>query len=134
VSARWRASELGLPEPSEAELLSDALLNARLGADNLAWLLATYDGDAERALCAYNAGARRLKEITSAAGGWERWRDERQRTGTSAILSYARKVLHLRDELYERGYFGEFYAQPPDGPRAAPASPEEAPAPLPSSQ
>jgi soluble lytic murein transglycosylase len=109
ISARWRAQELGLPEPTEAQLLSDPLLNARLGADNLAWLLRTYDGDVERALCAYNAGARRLKGITDAAGGWERWRDERERTGTSAILAYAHEVLHHRDELRARGFFAEFY-------------------------
>lgn len=109
TSARWRAQELGLPEPTEAELLGDPLLNARLGADNLAWLLGTYDGDVERALCAYNAGARRLKEISDAVGGWERWRDERERTGTSSILAYAHRVLHYRDELRARGFFGEFY-------------------------
>jgi len=113
VSAKWRAQELGLPEPTEAELLGDPLLNARLGADNLAWLLRTYDGDVERALCAYNAGARRLKDLADAAGGWERWRDERERTGTSAILTYAHRVLHYRDELRARGFFGEFYGPEP---------------------
>jgi soluble lytic murein transglycosylase len=110
TSARWRAAELGLPEPSEAELLSDPLLNARLGADNLAWLLGTYDGDVERALCAYYAGARRMKELTDAAGGWERWREERLRRGSSSILAYAHRVLHYRDELFARGFFAEFYA------------------------
>lgn len=128
TSARWRASELGLPAPNEAELLSDPLLSARLGADNLAWLLDTYDGDVERALCAYNAGARRMKELADAAGGWARWRDERTRSGTSAILAYAHKVLHYRDELHERGFFAEFY-----GPNADEAlsggKPEAAPGP-----
>jgi soluble lytic murein transglycosylase len=114
TSARWRAELLGLPEPSEAELLSDPLLNARLGADHLDWLLETYDGDVERALCAYNAGPRRLKEIVEAAGGWERWRDERTASGTSQILNYAHRVLHYRDELLERGYFPEFYRPEPD--------------------
>lgn len=143
VSARWRAAELGLPEPTEEQLLSDPLLNARLGADNLAWLLDTYDGDVERALCAYNAGARRLKEISEAAGGWERWRDERQRTGSSAILGYAHRVLHYRDELFARGFFPEFYAPPaeeapppaePDGGSGAPGSLTETPTALPSSE
>jgi soluble lytic murein transglycosylase-like protein len=113
TSAKWRAAELGLPEPTEEELLSDALLSARLGADNLAWLLGTYDGDVERALCAYNAGARRLKEITEAVGGWGAWREARERSGTSSILAYAHKVLHTRDELRERGFFAEFYAPEP---------------------
>lgn len=113
VSARWRAQELGLQEPDEKALLEDALLNARLGADNMAWLLRTYDGDVERALCAYNAGARRMKEIGDAAGGWERWRDQRLLSGNSSILTYAHRVLHYRDELRERGFFAEFYQPEP---------------------
>jgi soluble lytic murein transglycosylase len=121
TSARWRAAELGLPEPSEQALLEDPLLSARLGADNLAWLIDTYDGDVERALCAYNAGARRMKEITDAAGGWEAWRAERLRTGTSAILAYALRVLHYRDELRARGFFPEFYAPDVDSLSGAPA-------------
>lgn len=113
TSARWRAEVLGFPDPSEEELLSDPLLNARLGADHLNWLLETYDGDVERALCAYNAGPRRLKEIVDAVGGWERWRDERTASGTSQILNYAHRVLHYRDVLLERGYFPEFYRPEP---------------------
>lgn len=114
TSARWRAQLLGLPEPSEEALLSDPLLNARLGADHLRWLLDTYEGDVERALCAYNCGPRRLKEISEAVGGWERWRDERARSGTSQILAYAHRVLHYRDELFGRGFFPEFYRPEPD--------------------
>jgi soluble lytic murein transglycosylase-like protein len=112
TSARWRAQELGLAEPSEDQLLGDPLLNARLGADNLAWLLETYDGDVERALCAYNAGARRMKELTDALGGWQRWRDSHERAGDSAILAYAHRVQHYRDWLKERGFFPEFYPPP----------------------
>jgi len=114
VSARWRAQELGLSEPSEDDLLGDPLLNARLGADNLAWLLRTYGGDVERALCAYNAGARRLKELVDAAGGWEKWREARERAGTSTVLAYAHRVLHYRDELRARGFFEEFYEPLPE--------------------
>lgn len=114
TSARWRAQLLGLPEPSEEALLTDPLLNARLGADHLRWLLDTYDGDVERALCAYNCGPRRLKEISDAAGGWEQWRDERARSGTSQILAYAHRVLHYRDELFQRGFFPEFYRPEPE--------------------
>lgn len=113
TSARWRASLLGLPEPSEEALLTDPLLNARLGADHLRWLLDTYEGDIERALCAYNCGPRRLKEINAAEGGWERWREARARSGTSQILAYAHRVLHYRDELFQRGFFPEFYRPEP---------------------
>jgi soluble lytic murein transglycosylase len=111
TSAKWRAQVLGLPEPTEEQLLSDPLLSARHGADNLARLLDTNDGDVERALCAYNAGARRMKELSDAAGGWQRWRDERERSGGSEILAYAHKVLHTRDELRGRGFFPEFYTE-----------------------
>lgn len=141
TSAKWRAQVLGLPEPSEAELLGDPLLNARLGADNLAWLLETYDGDVERALCAYNAGARRMKELGDALGGWQRWKDTHERAGDSAILAYAHRVQHYRDWLRERGFFPEFYPVPPAPPaegaaaQSAPAatSVPETPAPSPAS-
>ena len=137
TSARWRAELLGLPEPTEEELLTDPLLNARLGADHLDWLLDTYDGDVERALCAYNAGPRRLKEIVDAVGGWERWREERTRSGNSQILNYAHRVLHYRDELFQRGYFPEFYRPepgeftPPDPGQGTPSVAPSAPAPVP---
>lgn len=124
TSARWRAELLGLPEPSAEDLLEDPLLNARLGADHLDWLLETYDGDVERALCAYNAGPRRLKEIAEAAGGFERWREERTASGTSQILNYAHRVLHYRDELFERGYFPEFYRPDPGEASALQGSPD----------
>jgi soluble lytic murein transglycosylase len=114
TSARWRAELLGLPEPTEEELLTDPLLNARLGADHLRWLLDTYEGDVERALCAYNCGPRRLKELNEPAGGWESWRDARARSGTSQILAYAHRVLHYRNELFGRGFFPEFYRPEPD--------------------
>ena len=109
TSARWRAEVLGVPPPTEEQLLSDALLSARLGANNLAWLLDTFAGDVERALCAYNAGARRLKEVSDAAGGWELWRAEHERAGDSKLLVYAHRILRLRDELRSRGFFPEFY-------------------------
>ena len=64
VTAEWRAELMGLPRPTKEQLLSDALLNARLGADNMAWLLETFDGDELRALCAYNAGTGTLKRLS----------------------------------------------------------------------
>ena len=102
VTASWRAEKLGLEKPTREELLSDPLLSARLGADNIAWLLDTYDGDVMRALCAYNCGARRLKRITEAAGGWDAWRGARERSGESELLAYANKVLRYRDEFRDR--------------------------------
>jgi len=107
VTAAWRAEELGLPAPTDEQLLSDPLLNARLGADNMAWLLRTYDGDVLRALCAYNAGARRLKRLTEEAGGWEAWRDEHLEAGDSRILEYAERVLRYRDEFRQRRIFAD---------------------------
>jgi hypothetical protein len=123
VSARWRAQVLGLPEPTEEQLLSDAGLNARLGADNLAWLLDTYDGNVERALCAYNTGARRLKQLTDEAGGWEAWRAEREAAGDSHLLAYVARVLSMRDEVRATGIFAEFYRPPPLVPPLPPATP-----------
>lgn len=127
-SARWRAELLGLSPPSEEELLSDPLLNARLGADNLAWLLDTYDGDVQRALCAYNAGARRLKTLSDAAGGWEAWRDQHERAGDSSLLAYAHRVLRYRDELCARGFFPEFHGAGAATPEALPGPAGSAPA------
>jgi soluble lytic murein transglycosylase-like protein len=107
ITARWRAEVMGLPPPTEEQLLSDALLNARLGANNLAWLLRTYDGDVERALVAYNLGTRRLAVETRAAGGWDAWRLEREAAGSSQLLAYAGRVVTLRDRLRARGLLDE---------------------------
>jgi len=106
ITARWRAEKLGLPAPTEEELLSDPLLNARLGADNLAWLLDTYDGDVERALVAYNLGTGRLAKMVREAGGWEAWRAERERAGDSALLAYAARVERYRRRLEAAGVLG----------------------------
>jgi soluble lytic murein transglycosylase-like protein len=87
--------------------LSDPLLNARLGADNLAWLLETYDGDLERALIAYNAGPGRLAQLAEEAGGYQRWREARAAAGDSQLLGYVAKVLDYRDRFVERGLFAQ---------------------------
>jgi soluble lytic murein transglycosylase-like protein len=105
VTAKWRAEELGLPEPTREQLLSDTLLNARLGADNMAWLLDTYGDDELRAACAYNAGYGLLRRLTDAAGGWRAWREQGEASGRSEILAYGKKVLHYRDEFRRRGLF-----------------------------
>lgn len=102
-TARWRAEILGLPAPTEEQLLGDPLLNARLGADNLRWLLDTFDGDVERALVAYNLGTGRLAKLVREAGGWQEWRAERERAGDSQLLAYAARVAGYRDMLARRG-------------------------------
>ncbi len=107
VTAKWRAELLGLPEPTREQLLSDAWLNARLGADNMAWLLRTFDGNELRALCAYNAGTGTLKRLVDGAGGWAAWRERGETSGRSEILNYGKKVLRYRDEFAERGLFEE---------------------------
>lgn len=106
ATARWRAAKLGLELPKEeaplAEaLLTDPLLNARLGADNLAWLLSLYDGNEERALVAYNAGPGRLKTFEAEAGGWEAWRAERRAAGDSKLFAYVDRVLRYARSFEE---------------------------------
>lgn len=104
TTAKWRAQELGLPEPTKQQLLSDAKLNARLGADNMAWLLESTAGDELRSLCIYNAGWGTMERITEEAGGWKAWQERGEKSGKSEILAYAQKVLRYRDEFFERGF------------------------------
>jgi soluble lytic murein transglycosylase len=106
-TARERAEVLGLAEPSEDELLSDPLLNARLGADYLSWLLDRYDGHVERALIAYNAGPTKLSRWEEEAGGYAAWRAERAAAGNSEVLAYAEKVMIYRARFEGRGLFEE---------------------------
>lgn len=107
ITARWRAEKLGLEAPTEEALLSDPLLNARLGADNLAWLLDTYDGNVLRALVAYNVGTGALAKLVREAGSWDAWVRERERAGDSELLAYARRVLRYRDSFRERKVLGD---------------------------
>jgi soluble lytic murein transglycosylase len=106
-TARERAVVLGLPEPTEEQLLSDPLLNARLGADYFSWLLDRQGGDVERALIAYNAGPTRLAQWIAAAGDYAIWRAERVAAGDSGVLAYAAKVQRTRERFRERGLFEE---------------------------
>jgi soluble lytic murein transglycosylase len=98
-----RARVLGLPEPTREDLLSDALLNARLGADYLRWLSVYCSGDLERMLVTYNAGPGRVKEWVDGAGGWDAWRRERKAAGNSQVLGYAQRVRTYRDRFAARG-------------------------------
>ena len=97
-----RAGKLGLPAPAEEDLLSDGLLNARLGANYFSWLLGLYDGDVQRCLVAYNLGPTRLARYVREAGSWEAWREEREDAGDSDLLAYAQKVMSLRDQFREK--------------------------------
>ncbi len=105
TTATWRAEKLGLEAPTEEELLSDPLLNARLGADNMAWLLDSYDGNVDRALVAYNAGMGKLSSLEREAGGWHAWRAEREAAGDSQLLGYVNKVNRYRDMFREDRLF-----------------------------
>lgn len=104
ATAAEQAQRLGLPPPDEQQLLEDARLNARLGARYLAWLLARQQGDAERALIAYNAGPGRFARWIEESGNYEAWRAQRAASG-SPVLAYATKVLSLRDDFREHGLF-----------------------------
>ncbi len=106
-TARERARVLGLAEPDEDDLLTDALLNARLGADYFAWLLDRNGNDVERALIAYNTGPTRLARWAKEAGGYEEWLRERRDAGNSDVLAYADKVQRFRERFRERGLFVE---------------------------
>lgn len=97
------ARKLGLPEPTREDLLSDALLGARLSASHLAWLIRHEGPDAERVLVAYNAGRTKLKRWLDAEGGYEAWRRSRLEQGGSGTLAYARTVLEMRDRFRQRG-------------------------------
>lgn len=102
-TAAERAAILKLPRPSRSDLLSDASLNARLGANYLAWLCKRFDGEVECALIAYNAGPGRLKRWIEEAGSYAAWRDARARAGNSDVLAYARNVEGYRARFAERG-------------------------------
>ena len=103
------ARRLGLPEPSEAQLLEDDELNVRLGAAHLAWLL-EHRGlwNLEQVLGSYNAGRSRLMGWIEDAGGYEPWRAEQERAlasgePTSGALFYAKGVLEASRTLGARG-------------------------------
>jgi soluble lytic murein transglycosylase len=118
-TAQERARRLRLPEPSREDLLSDALLNARLAADYLRWLERRYDGHLEQMLIAYNAGPGRLRRWIREAGSYDAWRAEREAAGDSGVLRYAAKVMRYRDVFAERGVVAPAADQPP-GPGGPP--------------
>ena len=122
---------MGLPSPSKRDLLSDAGLNARLGAHYLAWLLPRFEGDEERVLIAYNAGPGRLKRWTQDAGSYAAWRDARERAGDSELLAYVRDVQNYRQRFADRGVIAPTAAGELETPSAGelPAGAEDKPEP-----
>ena len=104
-TAADRARDLGLPEPSEADLLTDPALNILLGAAHIRWAIEHEDGHLERALVGYNAGRGRLRGWIEEAGSYDAWRVARVEAGRSTTLAYATKVLEQRDAFAEAGLF-----------------------------
>jgi soluble lytic murein transglycosylase len=94
-TAAEQARLMGLPEPSERQLLTDPALNLRLGAGYLARLVKRQGGSLPQALMAYNTGPTRFNKWINEAGGYEAWlaskkSDQPPKPGT--VLHYAAKV------------------------------------------
>jgi len=100
-----RAEILGLEEPTKEDLVTDPLLNVRLGANYMVYLLEREEGNLEAALVAYNTGPFRLARWVREAGSYAAWREERMAAGNSDVLAYAHRVMRYRDEIAEGGYF-----------------------------
>lgn len=103
AAASDAAKKLKLPPPTREQLLSDALLNARLAAVHLAWLVRNEGPDLERVLVAYNAGRGTLARMLKEAGGWTRWRALHAERGDSETLTYAQQVLEFAEKFRQRG-------------------------------
>lgn len=97
------ARRLKLPPPTRDALLSDELLNARLAADHLRWLIETDGPDLERVLVEYNAGRAKLVHWARDAGSFSAWREQHVRDQDSGALTYALEVLEFRDRFRARG-------------------------------
>jgi len=116
------AKRLGLPAPSTEELLSDPVLNTRLGASHLAWLIRQDGPDLERVLVGYNAGRAKLARWEKEAGGWEVWRAKQALRDTSGAFTYARDVLEFTQKFRERG---NIVPPEPVSPAPRPAEPKQ---------
>lgn len=103
TAAADSAKRLRVKEPSRDVLLTDPLLNARLAASHLAWLVRVEGPDLERVLVAYNAGRGTLAKMIQKEGGWSRWREIHARAQDSPTLTYAQEVLDFADRFRRRG-------------------------------
>lgn len=97
------ARRLHLAEPTREALLSDVLLNSRLAANHLAWLIDHEGPDLERVLVAYNVGRGKLARWSQSAGDYASWRAERERAGDFGPLVYAEQVLDFCERFRARG-------------------------------
>ncbi len=97
------AKRLHLPEPTEEDLLTDPLLNARLAASHLAWLYRYEGPDLERVLVAYNAGRGTLAKFVKDSGTFAKWRALHAERGDSETLAYAQQVIELAARFKKRG-------------------------------
>ncbi|MDF1799548.1 MAG: lytic transglycosylase domain-containing protein [Planctomycetota bacterium] len=129
ATAEDRARDLGLPLPTETDLLTDPALNILLGTAHIQWAIKHEDGHLERALVGYNAGRGKLRRWIKEAGGYDEWRAGRVEAGNSSTLAYATKVLAQRDAFAKAGLFGASARAEPTP--QAPALPNSEPAPTP---
>jgi len=97
------ARRLGLPAPDAEDLVRDPVLNTRLGAAHLAWLIRNDGPDLERVLVGYNAGRARRARWEEEAGGWAAWREQQLVRDRSGAFSYAQDVLEFARKFRERG-------------------------------
>jgi len=107
------AKRLGLPTPTTEDLLRDAVLNMRLGASHVAWLIRNDGPDLERVLVGYNAGRSKLARWEKEAGGWQAWRAQQLVRDTSGALTYAIDVLEFTEKFRERGNIVPLPPAPP---------------------
>jgi len=119
-SAGDAARRLKLPAPSKEQLLNDPVLNTRLAASHLAWLIRHNGPDLERVLVAYNAGRGKLARWEEAAGGWQAWRAQRIAAGDSDALTYAQQVLEFAERFRAHGVIVAQAERAPDAVEAAP--------------
>jgi len=99
------ARRLGLPEPTQDDLLHNDDLNVRLAAHHVRWLLDVRgDWTLEMVLVSYNAGRTKLKRWIEEAGGYPEWcasEEQAKREGrkTTGALAYARRTLQVAETL-----------------------------------
>lgn len=118
-TAREQARKLGLDEPTPTDLMTNPLLNIRLGAHYFLWVLEHEEDDVERSLVAYNAGRARLaKWIDEYGGTYASWKRSREEAGRSSTLAYANKVLATEERFRDAGIFASEAHNPgsPDAP------------------